>query len=62
MGAALERDERVLTGESGGSRHLRKGSRQVLFLKAITYYPHLCNRIRAGQKEQHQEEITDGEV
>src|ERR1700730_14100432 len=25
MGAALERDERVLTGESGGSRHLRKG-------------------------------------
>src|SRR5260370_38118818 len=25
MGAALERDERVPTGESGGSRHLRKG-------------------------------------
>src|SRR6266566_5097511 len=25
MGALLERDERVLTGESGGSRHLRKG-------------------------------------
>src|SRR5437016_7159719 len=25
MGAPLERDERVLTGESGGSRHLSKG-------------------------------------
>src|SRR5712691_12955793 len=25
MGAPLEGDERVLTGESGGSRHLRKG-------------------------------------
>src|SRR5258708_12614742 len=25
MGAPLERDERILTGESGGSRHLRKG-------------------------------------
>src|SRR5258708_13321477 len=25
MGARLERDERVLIGESGGSRHLRKG-------------------------------------
>src|SRR5947208_9618244 len=25
MGAALERDERVLIGASGGSRHLRKG-------------------------------------
>src|SRR2546421_9243473 len=25
MGATLERDERVLTGASGGSRHLREG-------------------------------------
>jgi hypothetical protein len=30
--------------------------------KAIIYSPHLCNRIRTGQKEEHQEEITDGDV
>jgi hypothetical protein len=28
----------------------------------IIYYPHLCNRIRTGQKEQHQEEVKDSDV